>query len=57
MNAAECLERAQDCERLADTMSGTNKDVLLGIARTWRKIAADEMRGVPPVPIPSSKPN
>ena len=39
MSVTEFLERARECARLADTMTGKPKQQLLEIAEFWLKLA------------------
>jgi phage anti-repressor protein len=41
MDAAECRQQAEDCRRLAQTMTVQQRDVLLDLARTWDLLAKD----------------
>jgi hypothetical protein len=41
MDAEDCLERAEDCETMAETVTGALRKKMLSIARTRRKLAAN----------------
>jgi hypothetical protein len=42
---AYCLERAAECERLADaTMIADNRKILLDLAAQWRSLAEESER-------------
>jgi hypothetical protein len=57
MDAEDCLERAEDCETMAETVPGALRSQMLSIARTWRKLAANApTRRLRPPPTASSPP-
>jgi hypothetical protein len=44
MDTAECRRRAEHCREIADqTLEREHRDILLGIARTWEKLAENEI--------------